>query len=229
MTQENKNLMIKLVAFDWNGTILADTQMNLECSNINFEQYGLKPISLLKFRQTFHIPVSEFWLANGGKLKDLKIQSENFHKLYLKKVGGTRTRAGSKEVLTWLKKQNIERIIYSNHTIDDILNQTSRLKITGTFSKILARDLKTDGHSHVRVRTKEIKLQNYVKIRDYKPQEVLSIGDTEEEIEIGKKYGYHTVAITGGYNTTARLKKHHPDFLIHNMLELKNIVKKLNT
>jgi len=55
-----------------------------------------------------------------------------------------------------------------------------------------------------------------------------AVGDTDEEIEIGKKYGFHTIGITGGHQTNQRLTKHHPDFLIHNMLELKKIVQKLN-
>ena len=68
----------------------------------------------------------------------------------------------------------------------------------------------------------------YIKQNKFKPNEVISVGDTEEEIEIGKKYGYHTVAITGGFNSTGRLKKHKPDFLIHNMKDLIGIIKKLN-
>jgi phosphoglycolate phosphatase-like HAD superfamily hydrolase len=91
----------------------------------------------------------------------------------------------------------------------------------------LARKNQSD-QSHVFGRTKEQKLFGFVKQNKLKPREVVSVGDTEEEIQIGKQYGYHTVAITGGYNTTARLKKQKPDFLIHNMLELKKIVKQLN-
>lgn len=59
-------------------------------------------------------------------------------------------------------------------------------------------------------------------------KEVLLVGDTEEETDISKTEGFYTVAITGGYNTTTRLKKLKPEFLIHNMLKLKKIIKELN-
>lgn len=75
---------------------------------------------------------------------------------------------------------------------------------------------------------KQQKLEDYVKKHKFKPQEIISVGDTEEEIEIGKALGYHTVAITGGFNSTKRLKKQRPDFLIHNMKDLAGIIKKLN-
>lgn len=220
--------MIKLIAFDWNGTILADTQMNLECSNRVFKNFDMKPITLSRFQQTFDIPVSKFWINNGGKVADLLDQGFLFHKYYLETVGRTRSRAGSKQVLDWLNQHKIKSVIYSNHTTDDIVNQCKRLKLKHEFTKILARDLKIDGHSQVHKRNKEEKLIAFIKTLKLKPKEILTIGDTDEEIEIGKKHGFYTVSITGGYNTTARLKKHHPDFLIHNMKELIGIIKKLN-
>src|SRR5262249_30752686 len=111
------------------------------------------------------------------------------------------------------------------HTIVGIESQLKRLNIKTHMDIVLANpDIGKTFH----FKGKGEKLNNYVKKNKLKAGEVVSVGDTEEEIEIGKKYGYHTVAITGGYNTTARLKKHHPDFLIHNMKELIGIVKKLN-
>ena len=219
--------MIKLVAFDWNGTLLADTHINLECSNLNNKIFGLKPINLKQFREMFQIPSSLFWFARGGKKKDLPKVANNFHKFYEDKVNRTRTRRGSIEILKYLKQKKNQSIIYSNHTIQDIAKQLTRLNVSKYFGQVLARTPE-DGHSQVYKRTKDLRLHSYIKKIALKPKEILTIGDTEEEIEIGKKYGYHTVAITGGYNTTARLKKHHPDFLIHNMLELKKIIKKLN-
>jgi phosphoglycolate phosphatase len=59
-----------------------------------------------------------------------------------------------------------------------------------------------------------------------KKDEVIIIGDSPEEIEVGKAAGIKTVAITGGYYSTARLKASKPDFLISNLKELIGIVKK---
>ena len=80
----------------------------------------------------------------------------------------------------------------------------------------------------MRSKDKGQRLFEFTKKHKYNPREVISVGDTDEEIEIGKRYGYHTVGITGGYNTTARLKAAKPDFLIHNMKDLIGIIRKLN-
>jgi phosphoglycolate phosphatase len=219
--------MIKLIAFDWNGTLLADTEINVRASNKIFKIFGMKPITRKRFQETFHIPVSQFWTANGGKARNLTEQGVTFHDIYESLAGKTRTRSGSKELLKWLKRKNIKRMIYSNHIAPEIIKQLLRLDIHQFFEEVLARSVE-DGHTQTTRRSKDQKLYDYVKRNKLRPNEVLTIGDTEEEIEIGKAAGFYTVGITGGYNTTARLKKHHPDFLIHNMLELKRIVRNLN-
>ena len=222
--------MIKLVAFDWNGTLLSDTWAALKSDNIALKEMGFKPISRKTFTQAFDIPIKNYW-NNIGMGKDffethmVKIE-KLFQKNYEKFADKTRSRAGSKEVLKWLKQNNITAMIYSNHTTTNIIRQLNRLGIAEYIDTVLARP--DHDVSHLHARGKAEKLYAFVKKNKFKPKEVVSVGDTEEEIEIGKHQGFHTVAITGGYNNTARLKKHRPDFLIHNMLELKKIIKKLN-
>lgn len=221
--------MIKLIAFDWNGTLLSDTRACWEGANAEFLAAGVKPISLQRWRQTFTIPYIECMVQNGVDrktgLKNGKKLARAFHNFYEPRASKCRTRSGVREILSWLKKNQIMAMIFSNHTMVGIESQLKRLKIRESMDIVLAHSTQAGAlHS----KNKGQKLYDYVRIKKLKPKEILTVGDTEEEIEIGKQYGYHTVAITGGYNTTARLKKHHPDYLIHNMLELKKIVKKLN-
>jgi phosphoglycolate phosphatase-like HAD superfamily hydrolase len=218
--------MIKLVAFDWNGTLLSDTITTLNSSNKIFKLYGIKPISLKAFRETFAIPITDFYKHWTKKEIDFIELSKKYHTIYEKAALKTRTRAGTKEVLKFSGKKHITRTIYSNHITPEITKQLMRLNIYEYFDEILARP--AGDHSTVYNRSKDQKLFDYVKQKKLKPKEVLTIGDTEEEIEIGKKFGYYTVALTGGWNTEKRLKKHKPDFLIHNMKDLIKVIKKLN-
>jgi phosphoglycolate phosphatase len=219
--------MIKLIAFDWNGTLLADTKFVAQATDMAFKHFGYKPIGLKKYRQTFSIPVLNFWLANGGKKEDLLLEHNIFFHAYEKLLKDAHPRFGAKEVLKWVKQNDIESIIYSNHTFKEIHFQLKRFGLSPYIQEVLSRKDVSD-QVHLLKRHKEDKLANYIKIHKFKPREVISVGDTCEEVEIGHNLNLHTVAITGGENTTQRLKKTKPDFLIHNMLELKKIVKELN-
>jgi len=222
--------MIKLVAFDWNGTLLSDTAPTLRAENEALRAVGLKPITILKFRQTFDIPIMTYWKALGLSELVLKRHMQTiedvFHLNYEKFANQARTRAGAKELLVYLGGHKIQSVIYSNHNIPNIHRQLVRLDIGKFICKILANDI--GENKQVMERHKEKRLLEFIRERGFSPRQVISIGDTEEEIQVGKQYGYHTVAITGGYNTTSRLKKQHPDFLIHNLAEVKGIIKKLN-
>jgi phosphoglycolate phosphatase-like HAD superfamily hydrolase len=223
--------MIKLIAFDWNGTLLSDTATLVKADNVALKAVGVKPISLTKFRQCFDMPIIKYYKNLGMSeefyRKHLQKIEDIFHASYEKNSDHTRSRSGVREVLNWLEKNQIGKIIYSNHNVPNIHRKLVRLKLDKLIDVILANPIPGE-NPQLFVRHKQEKLIQYVKQQKLKPNEVVSVGDTEEEIEIGKQYGYHTVGITGGYNTAARLKKHKPDFLIHNMKELIGVVKKLN-
>lgn len=222
--------MIKLVAFDWNGTLLSDTRACWEGANVELIAAGAKPVSLLRWRQTFTMPYIETLVANGVKreqgIKNSKKLAAAFHGFYEPRASKCRTRAGVRESLLWLRKQKILSMIFSNHTMVGIEAQLKRLKIRDHMDVVLAH---VDQDGAVHNKNKGQKLFQYVNSKKFKPNEIVIVGDTEEELEIGKHYGCHTIAITGGYNTTSRLKKHHPDFLINNMKDLIPIIKKLNS
>ncbi len=223
--------MIKLIAFDWNGTLLSDTAITLRSENAALKAVGRKPITLLQFRRAFDIPITKYWknlgMTESFFKKHLLTIEDVFHSIYEKNVNAARTRSGVKGVLKFLQEQNITRVIYSNHNIPNIRRHLVRLGLENLFDQILANQ-KAGENAQVFARHKEHLLNEYIKRHKFKPHEVISVGDTEEEIQIGKAYGYYTAAITGGYNTTARLVQHHPDYLIHNMGELVKIVKNLN-
>lgn len=221
--------MIKLVAFDWNGTLFADTNIQWKGVNEELKAGGAKPISLLRYRQTFIVPFIECLVKNGVDrnlvLKNGKKLSQVFHNYYEPRAAKCRSRSGAREVLIWLEKNRIRSLIYSNHNLVNINSQLKRLNICSHMDIVLANE--SYGKS-VHSRGKGEKLSNFIKHSKLKPQEVITVGDTEEEIEIGRRCGYHTVALTGGFNTVSRLKKTQPDFLIHNLIELIDIIKKLN-
>ncbi len=221
--------MIKLVAFDWNGTIFADTDACLEAVNEVCKSLGLKPISLTTFRQHFDVPIRKGYLGMGipASVLDKKIKeiSSGFHTNYEPRAIKVRSRAFAKQLLQRLSKNHIQAIIFSNHIDEPIKTQLKRLSLDKYFSEVLA-------NSHLETafkgRAKQEKLKNYIEGQNLLAKEILVVGDTIEEVEIGKKLGSFTVAITYGFCSTSRLKAANPDFLISNLREVMGIIRKIN-
>jgi phosphoglycolate phosphatase-like HAD superfamily hydrolase len=221
--------MIKLIAFDWNGTLLADTQTVVDATSIELGRLYKRTVDIQEYRREFIIPVRNFFINLGISAKELdknyKKSAHIFDTEYEKRVWRCRTRSGTRKLLKWLKDQHIKSVIFSNHATERVKQQTDRLKITGYFERILANDLIRDAYS---IKGKEKKLIDYLRKEKIKNGEVLVIGDTDEEIIIGRDMGAKTAAITNGHSTTTRLRTAKPDYLINNLQEVIGIVKKLN-
>lgn len=221
--------MIKLVAFDWNGTIFADTAAILEGVNKALEVVHVKPISLSTFQKHFDVPVTKTYLGVGIpatviKSKALEI-NKAFHLNYEKRAARVRTRAFAKKLLWWLAKNHIKSIIFSNHIDEPIRKQLKRLRVEEYFLAVLAN---SDIHSALKTRSKQDKLKDYIKNNKFLTDEVIILGDTVEEIEIGKELGLITIVITDGNCSTLRLKAGKPNYLINNLREVISIIKEIN-
>ncbi len=221
--------MKKLIVFDWNGTLLSDTQACFEADNTVIKYFGGQPINLQTYKDTIIIPAIDFYSQHGCDRKEMEenIQrvGEVFHSFYEPRAAKCRTRRGVQKLLTWLKYHSVISIILSNHTITGINNQLVRLGINDYISEVLANA--SSNYSFIG-RNKKEKLEIFVNKRGYKPKDILIIGDSPEETEIGKTLGIETVAITGGYYSEARLKTAKPDHLISNMSELQEIILRQN-
>lgn len=222
--------MIKLVAFDWNGTLFADTNAVVGGVNEVVKLFGIKPITVRQYQENYDTPVSKLYENIGIELEDLMKRSketqEAFHSYYENRADKLSTRSGTRKLLLWLRKNKTNSVIFSNHITHQIVKQLKRLAIDQYFEDVLANE---SIETVLKNRTKEEKLKKFVMGRRFKPNEVLVVGDHVEEIEIGKSMGATAVGITQGVVTRKRLKTAKPDYLINNLSELIGIVKKLNT
>lgn len=218
--------MIKLIVFDWNGTLIADTKACMDTDNHVLKVFGGKQVGLNTYRNSINIPAIDFYVDHGCNRELLQKESEKlgnvFHTYYETRVAKIRTRRNADMLLKWLNDHNIDSIILSNHTVEGIRFQIKRLSIEKYFKEIIANTALDSSMKH---RNKKIKLLHYFKKSQLKPSEVIVIGDSPEEIEMGKQYQINTVAITEGYYSKRRLIMSKPDFLINNLDELINIVK----
>lgn len=221
--------MIKLVAFDWNGTMIADTQACLHADNKVLAHFNLEQITYRRMCETFDIPISKFWTNLGYELSFFEKNASTIGKVFLEHynegVRNVRTRVGLNPLLSWLTETNINSVIFSNHIKEDIESHLARLKIQKHIQAVLARH--NGDTTQLHKRSKEQKLQDYITKAKLKPHEVITIGDTPEEIEIGKTLGLHTVALLGGQCTRQRLVNESPDYLIGSMSQLKTIIEGL--
>ena len=215
--------MVELVVWDWNGTILSDTWACIAAGNHFLTTFGGKPISRSRYVATFKFPIIEFYVLHGADRKALEDpeSAKVFHNHYEANAKKCRTRKGSRETLRWLHEQGIPSIILSNHMQEAIIGQLERLGLPEYIHQVLANSELADTATGL---NKVKRLRRYVQQKGYNPENAVIVGDATEDINIGKDLGMTTVAITGGYFSTPRLRAAEPDHLIGNNHQLKEIL-----
>ncbi len=216
----------KLIVFDWNGTILSDTRPSVEAGNVCLEFYGAKAISLRKYRETFNFPILHFYKLNGLSVDHVLAKKDEanivFQEAYEHLAKSARTRKGARSALDWIADQGMGCIILSNYRTEKIREHTKRLKLDRYFDDVQA--FGCGGGSIVESTHKSERLTKYMAQHNYKPQDVVIVGDSAEEPEIARHLGITSIGITDGYITRARLRDASPDHIIHRLNEIPDLL-----
>lgn len=219
--------MKKLVVFDWNGTLLADTVVTWRAANACLEFYGAPPISLSRFRETFDFPILHFYKRNGCCVDDVleRLNQANtvFGEGYQNGVKKLRLRKGARDLLNHLTEQNIDCTILSNARVQSIQPRLEQFKIEHYFKHICGQPCPT-GASIVHKTSKRERLEKFLEERDYKPEHTVIIGDSAEEPEIARHLGLTSIGITDGYISQKRLRAARPNHIISTLSAIKSLV-----
>ena len=210
--------MIQLVTWDWNGTLLADTQACMDAGNHVIRTYGGTPLPRRTYAATFDFPTTDFYCKQGCDREALlgSDSREVFHEFYERRASKCRTRQGARYVLEWLRESSVRSVILSNHMQHAIAVQLERLGLTEYFEDVLAN---TDLEATVVGNNKMQRIGRYLSIMDIEPQLAFIVGDSTKDIKIGKSLGMRTIAIRDGYFSTRRLREQNPDHLIGRLAE----------
>ncbi|MDE2030112.1 MAG: HAD family hydrolase [Alphaproteobacteria bacterium] len=213
----------KLVVWDWNGTLLDDTDLMLVCVNIILERMNRAPITMERFRETQMKPLKNFYLAVGVDEKDIPhvLEQERtlFHDHYEPMAIGAPLRDGATDLLAALNTHGTAGVIVSNHITGEIIRLLKQHDIHHHFDEVIAYESRG-----VQFREpKGEKLHAYIAANGLNDADGIIIGDTVEEMEIARALGMASVAITGGIQSESRLRAAHPDHIVHSLHELKPV------
>jgi len=213
-----------LIVFDWNGTILADTSACVNATNTVLGKLGLPHVTRAHYQRHYTMPLAHLYHALGVDPKILNAREHEINPLWHASYGAAkiRLRRGAKAMLQSLRLASCEAIILSNYVVHRIDEQARRLGVRDHFREILAFEV---GDATFRKRGKGGRLKDYLKANP--ARDGVIIGDSEEEIEIGREVGMTTIAITDGMCSTARLRAMKPDYLVRSLTQIPPIAHRL--
>ena len=211
-------MTFKQIIWDWNGTILDDTDLNHESTCVVLEKHGLPPITLDYYRNNLRFPLTPFYEKLGlmNETRDFAEIAEDFYAHYCKKfIADISLHENVLDIIKRGADLNLEQTILSARSHDSLLEEVEHFTLSQYFSKVQG-SIKGEEHKG------KLDYANRV-LSDHDPKEVVMIGDTIHDYEIADALGINSVLIAQGVNSR-KLLEETPSQILDSHTELAEIL-----
>ena len=186
--------------WDFNGTILNDIQLGIDCVNVMLRKRNLPTLdSVEAYRAIMRFPVIDYYRDLGFDMATedyYKILAPEWVALYLAGEPNTGMMPGVEDVLAAVKAAGVSQIVLSATKTDQLMSQLDRLGITHYFDEVLGLD-------NFYASSKTALAETW---RQANPDAaVLSVGDTDHDAALADVLGADGLLYTGGHQSVARL------------------------
>jgi len=202
---------ITTLLFDWDGTVVDSAQLGLTAYEKSFAELGI-PFD----HETYESVYSPNWLAVYEGMGLPKEQWQRADELWTQHYGEQSAELiqGAGESITELRKKGYRLGVVSSGNDCRVNREIEELGLAGFFEVVVCHEQIKNRKPHPE--GLEIALRSL----GCSQTEVGYVGDTPEDIEMGKGAGVLTVGVRSAYPTSWKLETQHPDILIESLAEL---------
>ena len=189
------------IIWDWNGTLLDDTQAGVNAVNAMLAARGLPAIDVTRYRELFGFPVRNFYSAVGFRLEseDWDAMAREFHDRFLADAT-LRLHAGATAALGYFQQAGIGQSVLSASEQSILDAMLADFGVRPFFSSVCGVD-NLYGHSKLELG------RALLRRLDLPPETVLMIGDSLHDHEVADALGARCLLIAQGHQSYARLAR----------------------
>ena len=187
--------------WDWNGTLLDDTQLCFEIANDMRLERGMELLpSLTAYREAFRFPIRDYYRAMGYTFthESYEAVSVEFIRLYAERVPLCPLREGAIATLETVRRAGIPQTLLSATMGERLILQAGRFNLGEYFVNMcgLGNDLAF---------SKADLAKAYLQTLGEEPERVLFVGDTDHDRQVAREAGCDCVLLCGGHQNPDRL------------------------
>ncbi|MBR6427541.1 MAG: HAD hydrolase-like protein [Clostridia bacterium] len=181
------------VIWDFNGTILDDVQLCVDCCNRLTAEYGLPPVGGAdRYRELFCFPVIDYYRKLGFDFDRIpyEIPANHWVEFYLENEHTAPIREGVAETLEEIRRRGHFQAVLSASEENMLRGQLERLGALDYFDEIYGRnDVYAGGKPELAGKW----------LLRHAGEESVLIGDTLHDAECAEIIGCHCVLVRGGH------------------------------
>jgi len=205
---------MKNIIFDWSGVVRNALTSQIWIVNRIFEKYGVGSITLKEFKENWTQPPALFYQTYLPEGYNETERVKLFQALQLDKDC---PKAGSfgevVELIHKCKEKGYFLAVLSSDFPETLFPEVKKYGLENIFSEII-----TDANDKLEP------VQKIIKEHNLKLEETLFVGDSNHEIDVAKKTGIKSVAVTWGFVSENKLRAGNPDYLVNNAQKLEKVI-----
>ncbi|MEO1432538.1 MAG: HAD-IA family hydrolase [Cyanobacteria bacterium J06632_19] len=206
----------KVIIFDFDGTIADTVDALVSIANSLAVEFSYAQITPEEFVILKNLTSREIFKYSGIPLFKIPFLLKKVKKELKNKIPELKPIAGIPEALLELKDNGNRLGIITSNSKSNVEEFLKVNNLDNLFEFV---------HAGVTIFGKNRIINNVLRQKQIKTEEVLYVGDETRDIEASKKAHVKVCSVTWGFNSEEALSKENPDFLIHYPRELVEVVK----
>lgn len=205
---------MKYVIFDFNGTVLDDTDVCIKIENESIKKYlpDRKPLTKDEYLRSFCFPVKKYYEKIGYKFDTYTYEqvSVDWYNMYEANKSEYKLHDGVVDLLNKNIEKGYKNILLSVSPLNKLRTQIKELNIEHLFDEVLGiNDIYANSKLQIGL--------NWIK--DKIPKECIMIGDTTHDYEVATAMGVECVLVANGHQAKEVLLKE-TNKVIDNIMEV---------
>jgi HAD superfamily hydrolase (TIGR01509 family) len=202
---------ITTLLFDWDGTLVDSAQLGL----VAFER-TFADLELHFDHAIYPVAYSPNWYSIYEAMGLPKEKWEAADTLWMQHYGEQTALpvAGAQETITELKRRGYRLGIVSSGTECRVVREVGALGLDSFFETVVCNEQMENKKPHPEG------LQTALRSLGCLHQESAYVGDSPEDIEMGRRAGMLTAGVRSSYPTSWKLQQHRPDIYLQSLGEL---------
>ncbi|MGW1891750.1 HAD family hydrolase [Streptomyces sp. NPDC002004] len=191
------------IVWDWNGTLFHDNDAVIGATNAAFEEIGLAPITLERYRELYCVPIPRFYERLMGRLPtetEWRAMDDAFHRHYADHRVRCGLADGAEVLLADWGAAGHSQSILSMYGHDDLVPLVRGFGIEAHFIRVDGRTGPSGGSKA------EHMVRHLSVLNGIDPARTVVIGDAADDAVAARHAGAHAVLYTGGSHSRASLQ-----------------------
>lgn len=191
----------KTILWDWNGTLLNDISICIDAINILLRERSKKEIDEQTYREIFTFPVRDYYIKAGFDFENEAFEKPaiEFIEQYEKLVINATLFEDVKVILESISNRGYNQMILSAMQQDLLTDMVKEHAIDHFFSEII-------GIENHYAAGKVDNAKKLIAGLDGNAGEIILIGDTIHDHEVGKELGIQVILVARGHQSEERLR-----------------------